>query len=276
MKRFVLYLILSIVLTVTAIPGSASPTAEASDPLSFLGQPMPDFTVTTKEGEALTFSEVLAEKKAVLVNLWATWCGPCAMEFPSLEEAYEAYRDEVEIIALSVDPNDTDDMLRDYAAYFGMTFKVANGAGTDIPRIFVDRGIPTSVLVDRFGNVVLIEVGAQLTADPFIAAFAALTGDGYTETAVLDGWPRLSPEWTIRFADQNGDPVPGCVVNFCTDEACTPVISDGNGLALFSGEPYPYHLQVIKVPEGYSFDTSQEFYADTAGGEMTFTVTKEN
>ena len=80
--------------------------------------------------------------------------------------------------------------------------------------------------------------------------------------------------YVVTFVDQNGEPVPGCVINFCTDETCVPTFADEDGIAVFEGAPYAYHLQVIKVPEGYEFDTAQEFYAEEAGGELTFTVTK--
>ena len=68
--------------------------------------------------------------------------------------------------------------------------------------------------------------------------------------------------------------MPGCIVNFCTEEMCVPAVADENGVATFTGEPYAYHLQVIRVPEGYSFDTAQEFTADPNGGEVRFTVNK--
>ncbi len=79
----------------------------------------------------------------------------------------------------------------------------------------------------------------------------------------------------VKFVDQDGEPVPGCVINFCTDETCVPTFADEEGIAVFEGMPYAYHLQVIKVPEGYSFDTAYEFYVDEeAGGTMTVTVQK--
>ena len=80
--------------------------------------------------------------------------------------------------------------------------------------------------------------------------------------------------YTVTFVDQHGDPVPGCVVNFCTDELCAPVFADDAGVATYTGAPYAYHLQVIKVPEGYSFDTSQEFTANPEGEALTVEVEK--
>ena len=86
-----------------------------------LGDKMDDFTVTTYDGRSLTLSEVLKEKDAVLINFWATWCGPCRQEFPFMEEAYQQYTDKVEIIALSVEPTDTNDVLAAFAAEQGVT-----------------------------------------------------------------------------------------------------------------------------------------------------------
>ena len=112
MKRTSLFKLLTTALIFALALVAVSLAQGTAGPRSYLGQPMPDFTVTTIEGETLTLSEVLAGKKAVLVNLWATWCGPCAMEFPSLEQAYETYKDDVEVIALSIEANDTDDILK--------------------------------------------------------------------------------------------------------------------------------------------------------------------
>ena len=166
---------------------------EADGPEKYLGNPMPDFTVTTITGETFTLSEALKTKKAVLVNLWATWCGPCRMEFPYMEQAYEAYKDDVEIIALSVEETDTTEKMQAFAEENGMTFLVASDTGVGLGDIFVTEGIPTTVLVDRFGNVVLIEVGSQTRVEAFTGAFDALISDDYTETTVMDGFPRSKP-----------------------------------------------------------------------------------
>ncbi|MBQ7521019.1 MAG: hypothetical protein IJU12_11940, partial [Clostridia bacterium] len=88
-------------------------------------------------------------------------------------------------------------------------------------------------------------------------------------------WEYVQATYTVRFVDAQGAPVPGCIVNFCTDEMCLPVVADADGVAAYTGAPYAYHLQVIKVPAGYTFDTAQEFYTEPAGGDMVLTVGKE-
>lgn len=170
---------------------SVSAFAEAAEMPAY--QPVPDFTVTLISGETFTLSEVLTRKKAVLINLWATWCGPCEKEFPYLQEAYEAYRDSVEVIALSVERGDSTEILTAYAQSHGLTFPVGSDTGVGLADRFVSRGIPTSVLVDRFGNTVLVEVGAQTSSYGFMAAFEQLTGDDYTESRVFSGFPRPVP-----------------------------------------------------------------------------------
>ena len=94
--------------------------AEGNEP----GTRCPDFTFTTYDGKEYNLYDTLAEKDMVLLNLWATWCGPCQSEFPAMTEAYEQYKDKVEVFALSVEPTDTDDVLASYVASMGMTFPV--------------------------------------------------------------------------------------------------------------------------------------------------------
>lgn len=125
-----------------------------------LGSRIADVTFTTYDGKEMSLYETLAEKKMVLINIWATWCGPCRQEFPFMEAAYEANKDNVEIFALSCEPEDTDDVLADYVADMGMTFPVGSDSA-DLNVLFKVDAIPTSIAVDRFGVICFIEAGSQ-------------------------------------------------------------------------------------------------------------------
>lgn len=150
---------LALVLALAMCLGCAA-LAEETALVYALGAPMPDFTFTDINGVSHTLSETLKEKEMVLINLWATWCGPCESEFPFLEEAYEQYKDKVEVFALSIDENDDDAKLTEYVASHGLTFPV----GHETFNLFAGfglNGVPTSIVVDRFGNVAFIATGSR-------------------------------------------------------------------------------------------------------------------
>ena len=79
-----------------------------------VGDIMRDFKFTTTEGKEFQLSEVLKEKKAVLINFWYSTCGPCVNEFPYMQSAYEKYQDDIAVIALNNYPTDT---LEDVKAF---------------------------------------------------------------------------------------------------------------------------------------------------------------
>lgn len=157
-----------------------------------LGDKMEDFTVTTVSGESFTLSEVLKEKDMVLINIWATWCGPCRNEFPHMQEAYEAYRDDIEIIALSSEPMDTNEALAAFADNLGLTFPVARDT-VNLSGKFEAYSIPTSVVIDRFGTICFKQSGALPSAESFEALFDAFVGDDYTSSQIHTALPAEKP-----------------------------------------------------------------------------------
>ena len=228
------------------------------------GMKMPDFTVNTIDGTSFTLSEALQDHDLVLVNLFATWCGPCAMEFPYLQEAWSQRAEQVAVIALSIEPDDTLEVLRDYANSMGISFPMGREEGTDLER-FVTVGIPTTVLVDRSGKIAQVEVGAITSTQEFLELF-----DGYIRE---DYDPEIC-SYSIRVFDTNYDPLAGVVINFCTDLTCVPVTTDEKGVAVFSGAPSRYHVQVIRIPEGYEFVDPDEFYTEPYGQNFLLMLRK--
>lgn len=183
--------ILALVLALAMCLGCVA-LAEETAMVYALGAPLPDFTFTDINGVSHTLSETLKEKEMVLINLWATWCGPCESEFPFLEEAYEQYKDKVEVFALSIDENDDDAKLTEYVASHGLTFPV----GHETFNLFAGfglNGVPTSIVVDRFGNVAFLATGSQPSTDAFVRLFGLFIGDEYTQTNVLAFLPGEKP-----------------------------------------------------------------------------------
>ena len=80
--------------------------------------------------------------------------------------------------------------------------------------------------------------------------------------------------YIITVLDQNGDPVPKAAVSFCTPTSCSFAKADENGVATYVGAPFAYHVDIVKVPKGYSFTPLDDVYTDPHSSSMTVTVTK--
>ena len=110
----------------------------------------PALEVTTLDGSPLTLAELRG--KVVIVNFWATWCGPCKLEMPALQAAHERYdSNEVAVIGLSVDsgPNG----VRAFLEERGITYPVGMATWEHRRAFGGIRGIPTTFVVDRSGTV---------------------------------------------------------------------------------------------------------------------------
>ncbi len=108
----------------TAVPSEA-PAEESADPaVSPTPQPkLPDFTIFDAEGEPMSFYEF--EGKPLVINFWATWCGPCKIELPAFEDAYSRYGDSVGFLMVNMDGTDnTVESVRSFLAETGYTFPV--------------------------------------------------------------------------------------------------------------------------------------------------------
>lgn len=143
-----------------------------------LGDIMYDFSITDNSGITTTLSEVLKEKKMVLLNFFYTTCGPCVTEFPYMQEAYEKYQDEVGIIAL--DPMDDNAAVEGFKSSMGLTFPMAACQPT-WSATFAIQNYPTSIVVDRYGMICLIEVGGLTSSRPFNSIFEVFSSDDYQQ-----------------------------------------------------------------------------------------------
>ena len=225
-----------------AVP-AADPADTAADTPLADAEYIPDLTVQTIDGGTFTLSEALKDHELVLINLFFTNCPPCKMEFPFLQEAWAQNADRVAVIALTPDPDDTDEVLRSYADELGLTFPIAHEEGTGLYERYVTTGFPTTLLVDRTGKVALSECGALTSTEEFVKRFDDYTGEDYD--------PNVCTYTVYCYGAENNEDVEGVVINFCTDTACTPVTSAAQGAAVFTGPPAKYHVQIVKIPEGW-------------------------
>ena len=143
-----------------------------------LGDVMYDFSVVTPDGETVTLSEMLSEKKVVLLNFWYTTCTYCVAEFPFMQQAYEQYSEDVGIIA--VNPFEEDAAISSFQSQYGLTFSMAKCPST-WSATFNVSGYPTSILIDQYGVICLVEAGGITSLRPFISMFEHFTADDYEQ-----------------------------------------------------------------------------------------------
>ncbi len=154
------------------------------------GDPMANFTVTDIDGAEYQLYDILQEKKVLILNFWFRGCDPCASEFPALNSAYNSYKDAVEILALNDYPSETVGMVRSYESYRGFTldmplFKIEYGSAASLSR-FGSRSYPTTVVIDRYGVVSLVHVGAVTSESIWRSLFDYYTSDSYDGTPYTD------------------------------------------------------------------------------------------
>ncbi|REL38467.1 TlpA family protein disulfide reductase [Rhodohalobacter sp. SW132] len=133
----------------------------------------PDFEVTTVDGQTISLSESLDEGKPMVVYFTASWCPTCARNWPVMSEVYPEYEDRLTMVAISIDPTDTEDVIRDLSEE--KNFRFPSTAGH--PQIMLDFGVSgqaTTVGVDRDGYITFKKEGEALSADEFRELFAEL------------------------------------------------------------------------------------------------------
>jgi peroxiredoxin len=123
-----------------------------------VGQPAPDFTLTSLAGGDISLKDFRG--KAVLVDFWATWCGPCRMAMPHFQELSTTYKDDLAVIAVSLD-QDPVKAVPPYVQKAGLTFNITvDPRAGEVSQAWGGvRSIPTTYLVDRKGTVVMMWVG---------------------------------------------------------------------------------------------------------------------
>lgn len=143
-----------------------------------VGDVMYDFSVTTPAGETVTLSEMLSEKKMVLLNFWYTTCTYCVEEFPYMQQAYDQYIDDVGIIALN--PLDDSTAVSLFQSQYGLTFPMA-ACPAAWSATFGISGYPTSIVVDRYGVICLVEAGGITSLRPWDCMFSHFTAAEYEQ-----------------------------------------------------------------------------------------------
>jgi cytochrome c biogenesis protein CcmG/thiol:disulfide interchange protein DsbE len=118
----------------------------------------PAFAVRGMDGSAVNLAD--AKGKVVLLNFWATWCGPCRMEVPDLVELQKKYQGRLQVIGLVVDDED-EDAIRKFAKRYSINYPVAMATDEMRAEFGGVPALPTSFIIDAQGRVVQKHIGLR-------------------------------------------------------------------------------------------------------------------
>ena len=164
-----------------------------------LGDVMCEMSVKSTNGQTYTISELLREKRMVMLNFWYLDCPFCIEEFPYLQAAYEKYQDDVAVLA--VNPVDKDvNAISHCWKDLGLTFPMA-AVDSKWASIMNVQSYPTSIVIDRYGTVCLV-TGTAPSAEVFEKIFAYYTADNYSQTVTRNIDDILTSETLIGTAAQ--------------------------------------------------------------------------
>jgi len=145
---------------ISQVPASA--TTSGSIPSPREGFAAPDFTLETLEGETISLSDLRG--KAVVVNLWASWCPPCRAEMPALQAAYEADNARgLEILAVNMTYQDREQDAQRFVQDFGLTFTIPLDRDGTVARQYQLRALPSTFFVGPDGVIRKVVIGGPMS-----------------------------------------------------------------------------------------------------------------
>jgi peroxiredoxin len=116
----------------------------------------PDFTLHVMDGKNMRLQE--QRGRVVMVNFWATWCGPCRQEMPQLNRLYEKYRASG-FVLLGVNVDDDQKKAAEVAGKLGVTFPVLLDTDKTVSKLYDLSTMPSTVIIDREGKVRYVHRG---------------------------------------------------------------------------------------------------------------------
>ena len=142
-------------------PPKPKVAAVTSADLPKLG-PAPDWKLQDLNGKEVSLEQF--KGKVVVLDFWATWCGPCRMEIPGYIEMTKKYANEgLVVIGVSID--DGPEIVKPFADKLGMNYTIVMGNEATTTAYGATEAVPTTVIIDRDGQVRHRKVGAEEPAE---------------------------------------------------------------------------------------------------------------
>ena len=176
--------------------GAAKPSASvekkasAGPPASFdlknaVGRPTPEFNLKDADGQAVRPANY--KGKVVLLDFWATWCGPCKIEIPWFMEFERQFKDQgFAVVGVSMD-EDGWTVIKPYVQNMKMNYRILLG-NDDVSTAYGGLdSLPTTLLIDRQGNIASVHVGVSMGKEEFKNAIVQLLNGPRASVSVASG-----------------------------------------------------------------------------------------
>lgn len=144
-------------------------------PRVWQGKLSPDLSLTLLSGEKFVLSEQVG-KKVIVLNFFATWCGPCKAEMPELVRFADKHKDDP-LLMIGIDSGENEDAVRDFVKNFGVSYAVAIDKNNRAQKLFSVRSFPTTIMIGADGTILLYEMGQIQNADIAFDALLKLSLD---------------------------------------------------------------------------------------------------
>jgi peroxiredoxin len=147
---------------VTTTPSKPARTIPDIKTGNRIGNMAPDFTLKTADDRDIKLSDYRG--KNIILNFWATWCGPCRMEMSALQSIHEKWG-KADVVLLAVNTQDGFDESRSYAKTNGLTFTIPVDIPGKVAELYGVRGLPTSYFINSDGVIASIKIGPFINTD---------------------------------------------------------------------------------------------------------------
>ena len=143
------------------VPASVAASGPLPSPRA--GFPAPDFTLDLFTGETATLADYRGQ--VVLLNFWASWCGPCRAEMPAIQQLYTANRDRgLAVLAVNSTIQDSLVDAQAFAQNLSLSFPILLDLDGAVTRRYLVRGLPSTFFIDRRGVIRAVVFGGPMSA----------------------------------------------------------------------------------------------------------------